>query len=120
VNNNLIGYNGKLAYIDLTNQTVSVKDLDNTIAKEYLGGSGLSAKITYDLLAEKDYTILKDNPFSEINPLIMATGPVTGTIRPSSGRYSELVYPLLLGFGVRGHQEGSFVFHYGRVVMMRL
>ena len=86
--NNLIGYNGKLAYIDLTNQTVVVKELNSTIAKEYLGGTGLSAKLTYDLLSENDYEILKENPFSEINPLIWATGPVTGTIRPSSGRYS--------------------------------
>ncbi|MFX0010966.1 MAG: aldehyde ferredoxin oxidoreductase N-terminal domain-containing protein, partial [Candidatus Hermodarchaeota archaeon] len=88
MNNKLLGYNGKLAYINLSNQTYTIKDLEVEIAKNYLGGSGLSAKITYDLLTENDYKLLKENPFSEINPLIFATGPVTGTIRPSSGRYS--------------------------------
>ena len=108
MNNNLIGYNGKLAYIDLTNQTVSVKELDSTIAKEYLGGTGLSAKITYDLLSENDYDILKENPFSEINPLIWATGPVTGTIRPSSGRYSVTGISPLTGIWGEGTSGGFF------------
>jgi len=108
VKNNLIGYNGKLAYIDLTNQTVSIKELNSTIAKEYLGGTGLSAKLTYDLLSENDYEILKENPFSEINPLIWATGPVTGTIRPSSGRYSVTGISPLTGIWGEGTSGGFF------------
>ncbi|MHA2007761.1 MAG: aldehyde ferredoxin oxidoreductase family protein [Promethearchaeota archaeon] len=84
----LIGYNGKIAYVDLTNKKWETKDLVSNIAKEYLGGTGLSAKLTYDLLSENDYKTLKNDPFNEINPLIFATGPVTGTIRPSSGRYT--------------------------------
>jgi len=92
---NLIGYNGKIAYVNLTNQVVDVKDLDPQIAKDYLGGTGLSAKITYDLL-------------SEINPLIFATGPVTGTIRPSSGRYSVTAISPLTGIWGEGTSGGYF------------
>ncbi|MBA7642180.1 putative oxidoreductase YdhV [subsurface metagenome] len=88
MNKDLLGYNGKIAYIDLNNQKVNVKELDPQIAKDYLGGTGLSAKLTYDLLSSEDYELLKKNPLSEKNLLIFATGPVTGTIRPSSGRYS--------------------------------
>jgi aldehyde:ferredoxin oxidoreductase len=84
----LYGYNGKVAFIDLTNKSFNIKELDPKIAKEYLGGTGLSAKITYDILSEDDYILLKENVYNESNPLIFATGPVTGTIRPSSGRYS--------------------------------
>jgi len=84
----LFGYNGKIAYINLNNQKVELKDLNTQIAKAYLGGTGLSAKLTYDWLKDEDYENLKNNPLSEKNPLIFATGPVTGTIRPSSGRYS--------------------------------
>jgi len=105
---NLIGYNGKIAYINLTNQVVDVKDLDPQIAKDYLGGTGLSAKITYDLLSEKDFETLKNNPFSEINPLIFATGPVTGTIRPSSGRYSVTAISPLTGIWGEGTSGGYF------------
>ncbi|MFX1489482.1 MAG: aldehyde ferredoxin oxidoreductase family protein [Promethearchaeota archaeon] len=85
---NLIGYNGKIAYIDLNNKSWKVRDLNSQIAREFLGGTGLSAKITYDLLSETDYQTLKEDPFNEINPLIFATGPVTGTMRPTSGRYT--------------------------------
>jgi len=85
---NLIGYNGKIAFVDLGNKSWEIKDINPQIAREYLGGTGLSAKLTYDLLSESDYKILKENPFNEINPLIFATGPVTGTIRPNSGRYT--------------------------------
>jgi len=105
---NLIGYNGKIAYVNLTNQVVDVKDLDPQIAKDYLGGTGLSAKITYDLLSEKDFESLKNNPFSEINPLIFATGPVTGTIRPSSGRYSVTAISPLTGIWGEGTSGGYF------------
>lgn len=88
MSDNLVGFNGKIAYVDLNQQKVEVKDLDPQVAKHYLGGTGLSAKIIYDLLSDEDYTTLKNDTFSEINPLIFATGPITGTVRPSSGRYS--------------------------------
>ena len=104
----LIGYNGKIAYVNLTDQTVDVKDLNPQIAKEYLGGTGLSAKITYDLLSENDYGTLKKDPYSEINPLIFATGPVTGTTRPSSGRYSVTAISPLTGIWGEGTSGGYF------------
>ncbi|MHA1884361.1 MAG: aldehyde ferredoxin oxidoreductase N-terminal domain-containing protein, partial [Promethearchaeota archaeon] len=84
----IIGYNGKIAYVDLNNKKWETRDLDPQIAKDYLGGTGLSAKLTYDVLSDNDYDTLKNDPFNEINPLIFATGPVTGTVRPSSGRYT--------------------------------
>ncbi|MFX1392598.1 MAG: aldehyde ferredoxin oxidoreductase family protein [Promethearchaeota archaeon] len=84
----IIGYNGKIAYINLSDQKADIKDLDPQLAKDYLGGTGLSAKLMYDLLTDDDYNILKNDPFSPNNPLIFATGPITGTIRPSSGRYT--------------------------------
>ena len=108
MNENLIGYNGKIAYVNLTDQTVNVKDLDPQIGKEYLGGTGLSAKITYDLLSKNDYGTLKNDPYSEINPLIFATGPVTGTIRPSSGRYSVTAISPLTGIWGEGTSGGYF------------
>ncbi len=105
---NLIGYNGKIAFVNLNDEKVDVKDLDPNIARDYLGGTGLSAKIIYDLLSEEDYNTLKKDPFSEINPLIFATGPVTGTIRPSSGRYSVSGISPLTGIWGEGTSGGTF------------
>jgi aldehyde:ferredoxin oxidoreductase len=84
----LTGYNGKIAFIDLNDESIKIEDLDPQIARDYLGGTGLNAKITYNILKKEDYTELKSNPYSSKNPLIFSTGPVTGTLRPSSGRYS--------------------------------
>ena len=104
----LIGYNGKIAYVNLSEEKFEVKDLDPQIAKDYLGGTGLSAKIIYDLLSDTDYNTLKADPYSEINPLIFATGPVTGTVRPSSGRYSVTAISPLTKIWGEGTSGGTF------------
>ena len=82
------GYNGKIAYVDLNNKTIEVKDLDPKLAEDYIGGVSLSAKILYDMLSDEDFETLKKDPYSSINPLIFATGPLTATATPSSSRYS--------------------------------
>ncbi|MFX1339399.1 MAG: aldehyde ferredoxin oxidoreductase family protein, partial [Promethearchaeota archaeon] len=105
---NLKGYNGKIAYVNLSEEKFEIKDLDPQIAKDYLGGTGLSAKIIYDLLSDADYKTLKSDPLSEINPIIFATGPITGTLRPSSGRYSvSAISPLTKIWG-EGTSGGTF------------
>ncbi|MHA1724977.1 MAG: aldehyde ferredoxin oxidoreductase N-terminal domain-containing protein, partial [Promethearchaeota archaeon] len=104
----LYGYNGKIAYINLSRENVEVKDLDPQIAKDYLGGTGLSAKIIHDMLKEEDYETLKKDLLAEINPLIFATGPVTGTLRPSSGRYSVSGISPLTGIWGEGTSGGTF------------
>jgi aldehyde:ferredoxin oxidoreductase len=105
---NLLGYNGKILYVDLSKQKWEIKDLSPEIAKDYLGGTGLSAKITYDMLSDQDYNILKNDPFREINPLIFATGPITGTIRPSSGRYTVTGISPLTHIWGEGSSGGFF------------
>ncbi|MFW9784250.1 MAG: aldehyde ferredoxin oxidoreductase N-terminal domain-containing protein, partial [Candidatus Heimdallarchaeota archaeon] len=54
----LYGYNGKIAFINLSDKSVDIKDLPPQLAKEYLGGTGISAKITYDLLSDDDFALL--------------------------------------------------------------
>ena len=104
----LLGYNAKIAYIDLSNQNVEIKDLHPDIAKDYLGGAGLSAKLTFELLNDEDYDKLMKDPYLDINPLIFATGPITGTIRPSSGRYSVTGISPLTGIWGEGTSGGYF------------
>ncbi len=108
MNDKLYGYNGKILFVDLSRESFEIKDLNPEIAQKYLGGTGLSAKITYDLLSEDDYNKLKENPYSEINPLIFATGPITGTIRPNSGRYTVSGISPLTGIWGEGTSGGFF------------
>ncbi len=44
----MYGYLGKLLFIDLTDQSVEVRDLDEKMARDYLGGPALGARILYD------------------------------------------------------------------------
>ncbi|MHA1822231.1 MAG: aldehyde ferredoxin oxidoreductase family protein [Promethearchaeota archaeon] len=104
----LIGYNGKIAFIDLDDQKVEIKELNPQIAKDYLGGTGLSAKLIHDRLSDEDYETLKKDPMSGINPIIFATGPVTGTLRPSSGRYTVSGISPHTGIWGEGSSGGTF------------
>lgn len=104
----IIGYNGKIAYVDLTTQTVKVEPLQEQIARDYLGGAGLSAKLIYDLLDEEAYKKLRKDPFDSINPLVFATGPVTGTDRPASGRYSVCAISPLTSIWGESTSGGKF------------
>jgi aldehyde:ferredoxin oxidoreductase len=106
--NQLFGYNGKLAYINLSKKSFEIKDLNHAIAEQYIGGVGLSAKLTYDLLSDKDYENLKSDPFIAINPLIFATGPLTGTATPSSSRYSITGISPLTGIWGEATSGGFF------------
>ncbi len=104
----MLGYNGKIAYIDLNLLKVEIKDLDSTIAESYIGGVGLSAKLIYDLLSEVDYDLLKNDPLANVNPLVFATGPLTGTATPSSSRYSVAGISPLTGIWGESTSGGFF------------
>lgn len=73
------GYSGKLLAIDLTSGRIEKKELDKQLVKEYIGGRGFVAKLLYDYISpERDI-------LSPSNPLILATGPLSG-VAPCSGR----------------------------------
>ncbi|MEM2875480.1 MAG: aldehyde ferredoxin oxidoreductase family protein, partial [Candidatus Bathyarchaeia archaeon] len=75
------GYIGKILNLDLNASEIWEEDLDWDVADKYVGGRGYAAKILYDDLKPKT------DPFSPDNILIIATGPLTGTIAPTSGRF---------------------------------
>ncbi|TXT59162.1 MAG: Tungsten-containing aldehyde ferredoxin oxidoreductase [Promethearchaeota archaeon] len=96
----MLGYNGKIAYIDLSKEEIEIKELDQTTVEQYVGGANLSAKLTYDLLSKEDYELLKEDPFDAVAPLIFSTGPLTASIVPSSSRYCVSgISPLTGGWG---------------------
>jgi aldehyde:ferredoxin oxidoreductase len=76
------GYIGKLLRVDLTAGDVWDEPLDPETARHFVGGSGLAARILYDMVdADTD-------PLGPDNPLIFMTGPLVGTAMPSAGRCS--------------------------------
>lgn len=75
------GYTGKILRINLTDRTSNTETLNLEMAKKYLGGRGLAGKMYTDEVATDV------DPFSPDNKLFIATGALTGTNAPTSGRF---------------------------------
>lgn len=71
----------RILNVDLTTRQLISENLDEIILQKFIGGSGLAAKILWD------ETTAQTDPFSSENVLIFMTGPLTGTIIPSSTRH---------------------------------
>jgi len=76
------GMNNQILNIDLSSEKISVGQIDNQILLNYLGGRGLGVKLFTDLIPKGI------NPLSKENLLIFSVGPVTGSVVPTSGRFS--------------------------------
>jgi len=85
------GFMGSILRVDLSGWSLDVIDLDEDVAKKYLGGKGYSTYLLYKYLEsyEKEGISAKDiDPLGEENVLIFGTGPATGISGfPESGRY---------------------------------
>ncbi|MEM0453176.1 MAG: aldehyde ferredoxin oxidoreductase family protein [Sulfolobales archaeon] len=95
------GYAGKILYVDLTKEKYWVDELPAYLAKAYIGGSGLAAYLLWNLIDERT------DPLTPENPLIIATGPATGTLAPSSGRFAVVSKSPLTGAWGESHAGGG-------------
>ncbi len=75
------GYQNKIFTVDLSDRTITEEVFPEETLKQFLGGSGLAAKILYDRTDEST------DPLGPKNPLIYMTGPFVGTPVPFSGRH---------------------------------
>lgn len=76
------GYQGTVLRIDLTKGEVHKDPLNMDWAREYMGERGLATKYLYEMMDPKADAMGPDNV------LIFATGPLTGTMASTSGRYA--------------------------------
>jgi aldehyde:ferredoxin oxidoreductase len=100
----MTGYIGKILRVDLTNEDFKIENLSQELREKYIGGSSLAAKIIYDEMP------VDVEPFSPEALLIFATGPLTGTVVPSSGRISVCARSPL-GIWGESHAGGLFGQH---------
>jgi len=71
------GYAGKILWVDLSSGTIESKPTPEGHLRDYLGGSGLAAKMFLDILKEGGKFDI--DPLSAENPSIIMTGPLCGT-----------------------------------------
>jgi aldehyde:ferredoxin oxidoreductase len=75
------GYMGKMAMVDIGKKMVESRRIPEEWFRDYIGGEGVAVRLFYELVDPKWDT------FDEKQPLIFATGPLTGTAAPTSGRW---------------------------------
>jgi aldehyde:ferredoxin oxidoreductase len=75
----LLGYAGKILYVDLTNGKIRTEKLNEETAKQVIGGIGLGMKLYLS------NSKAGANPLGPENPLVLALGPVSGTMFPTGG-----------------------------------
>ncbi len=96
------GWAGKTVTIDLTGGKIEETKSDSRILKFFIGGRGLGVKLYYDTV---DPNI---DPLSPENILIFATGPLTGTAAPMSGRHVMVSKSPLTGTILDSSSGGFF------------
>src|SRR5450830_196513 len=82
---------GKILRVNLTAGTVKSEPLNMEWAQAYIGSRGLGSKY---LVEEIDATV---DPLSPANKIIWATGPLTGTMASTGGRYTVITKSPLTG-----------------------
>ncbi len=95
------GYAGKILDIDLSSGAVKTVDLDRDMAEKYIGGKGFGIHTLYHRLPANC------DPLSADNILVFATGPLTGSQAPASGRLELCTKSPATGFWLDSNAGGS-------------
>ncbi|MFN5776000.1 MAG: aldehyde ferredoxin oxidoreductase family protein [Burkholderiaceae bacterium] len=82
---------GKILRVNLTKGTVTTEPLNREWARDFVGSRGLGSKY---LINEIDPKV---DPLSPDNKIIWATGPLTGTMASTGGRYTVITKGPLTG-----------------------
>ena len=81
----------KILVVDLSNKSHHDEQIDQDLARDYIGGSGLAARLLYEEIGPDI------DPLGPENPLLFLAGPLVGTSMPSAGRCSVSALSPLTG-----------------------
>ncbi len=99
----MLGYAGRILYVDVTTGKTHVESLNEEYAKKYIGGIGLGMRLWLDNAKPRV------DPFSPENPLILTVGPIAGTVWPTAGNGHAFVAKSPESYGVgEAKAHGSF------------
>ena len=97
-----MGWQRKILRVDLTKGTAEAEPLNMEWANLYLGERGLATKYLWENMDPKA------DPMAPDNILIFATGPLTGTMASTSGRYAVVSKGPLTGAIACSNSGGKF------------
>lgn len=99
----MYGWVGNILEVDLTSGKITKKPLEADYARRWLGGEGFGAKMLWDEVGPE----VKDG-LDPGNVIIYATGPLNGTMAPSSGRFEVVTKSPLTGIFGDSNVGGFF------------
>ncbi|MCR3923290.1 MAG: aldehyde ferredoxin oxidoreductase family protein [Firmicutes bacterium] len=97
----LAGYAGKMLFVNLTSGTFEEKGLTAELARDFMGGYGIGAKVLYEMMPPGVDALGPENVLGFV------TGPVTGTKALFGGRYT-LVHKSPVTGGWNDANSGGF------------
>ncbi|MFC1802363.1 aldehyde ferredoxin oxidoreductase family protein [Thermoproteota archaeon] len=96
------GYAGKILRINLTDDKITTEPLNMMTAKQFIGGRGLNAYSLYHEVSAGT------NPLGPENKLMIATGPLVGTMFPTASRFNVSAKSPLTGIFGDSNAGGHF------------
>ncbi len=99
----MFGWTGKVLRVNLTDGTIRKEPLRMKDAESFVGARGLGSKYWVD-----DVKDLSVDPLSPKNNLLFVTGPLTGTMATSAGRYEVVCKAPLTGTLAASNSGGYF------------
>lgn len=97
------GYLPKILMIDLSTGSIDTVWVKESVARKFIGGAGLAAKIVWE------ETTAETAALSGENPLIFMAGPLTGAV-PYGGRHVVAGLSPLTGIWGEAHSGGHWAF----------
>jgi aldehyde:ferredoxin oxidoreductase len=96
----MLGWAGKLLEINLTDGSIETVPLDMEMARLFLGGRGLGARLLWDLVGPEV------EPLSPENVLIFTMGPITASGSQTSNRFNVSTKSPLTGTILHANSGG--------------
>ncbi|MCL5774147.1 MAG: aldehyde ferredoxin oxidoreductase, partial [Firmicutes bacterium] len=97
------GYAGNILKIDLDNEKIYTEPLSEKLVKDYIGGRGFASRILFDSLKPGI------DPFSPDNMIVVASGPLAGTLTPGAGKVTFAVKSPATGSYGDSNMGGHFI-----------
>lgn len=97
-----VSYQGTILWVDLSKGTVEGRSFPDALQRDYLGGRALAARLLYDLVPPRA------DPLGPENVIVVATGPITGTLAPASGRFTVAAVSPKTGLVGHANSGGHF------------
>jgi aldehyde:ferredoxin oxidoreductase len=96
------GYCGKMLFVNLTDGALEERELSKEMAKHFIGGYGIGARVLFNMMEPNADALGPDNVLGFV------TGPLTGTAALFSGRYTVVCKSPVTG-GWNDANSGGFL-----------